>query len=237
MSEALYQDEAVFLAHSVALEQEATERLYELADTLEIHNNRSLSSLLRELAAYSEQHARQVAGLCQGHSLPGLRAWEYAWPQDESPEVFHYSQVHYLLQAEQALQVALEVEQNAAAFAEHGLVANVGVSAYAQAPLVASSFMGGDDFLQQATVPPFGFGDPTSYKLIEDVVRAHISPCISHRAEQTRCSLAGARQREIVGAILLSNRESDAGRAASQLARGARRHASGGGCNAYAHLC
>lgn len=116
MSEALYQDEAVFLAHSVALEQEATERLYELADTLEIHNNRSLSSLLRELAAYSEQHARQVAGLCQGHSLPGLRAWEYAWPQDESPEVFHYSQVHYLLQAEQALQVALEVEQNAAAF-------------------------------------------------------------------------------------------------------------------------
>ena len=26
------------------------------------------------------------------------------------------------------------------------------------------------------TLPEFGFGDPTSYKLIEDVVRAHISP-------------------------------------------------------------
>ena len=26
------------------------------------------------------------------------------------------------------------------------------------------------------SLPEFGFGDPTSYKLIEDVVRAHISP-------------------------------------------------------------
>ena len=53
----LYEDEALFLAHSVALEQEAAQRLYELANTMDVHNNRELQGLLLELAAYSEHHA------------------------------------------------------------------------------------------------------------------------------------------------------------------------------------
>ncbi|MGB1059270.1 MAG: ferritin-like domain-containing protein [Ketobacter sp.] len=114
----LYEDEALFLAHSVALEQEAAQRLYELANTMDVHNNRELQGLLLELAAYSEHHALAVEALCQGRTLPSLRAWEYSWPQEESPEVFHYARVHYLMTAEQALQVALEVEQNARGFYE-----------------------------------------------------------------------------------------------------------------------
>lgn len=118
MSQSLYEDEAVFLAHSVTLEQEAAERLYELASTMEVHNNRPLYELLTELAGYSERHAADVVGLCQGKTLPTLQAWEYAWPEEESPEVFRYSSVHYLMTAEQALQVALEVELNAQVFYE-----------------------------------------------------------------------------------------------------------------------
>ena len=93
----LYEDEALFLAHSVALEQEAAQRLYELANTMDVHNNRELQGLLLELAAYSEHHALAVEALCQGRTLPSLRAWEYSWPQEESPEVFHYARVHLSL--------------------------------------------------------------------------------------------------------------------------------------------
>jgi rubrerythrin len=116
MTGTLYDDELVFLAHSVALEQEAAERLYELAETMEVHNNRALHQLLTELAGYSESHAAEIGNMCQGKTLPSLQAWEYSWPEEESPEVFLYANVHYLMSVEQALLVALEVEQNAEAF-------------------------------------------------------------------------------------------------------------------------
>lgn len=114
----LYEDEALFLAHSVALEQEAAQRLYELADTMDVHNNQEVRDLLLELAGYSEHHALEVEARCQGRALPSLHAWEYSWPEEESPEVFHYARVHYLMTIEQALQVALEVEKNAQGFYE-----------------------------------------------------------------------------------------------------------------------
>jgi len=118
MSRLLYEDEAVFLAHSVALEQEAAERLYELAEAMAVHNSRPLHDLLIELAGYSEQHAAEVANLAAGKALPTLQAWEYSWPEEESPEVFHYGSVHYLMTAEQVLQLALKVEQSAQNFYE-----------------------------------------------------------------------------------------------------------------------
>ena len=112
----LYEDELLFLAHSVALEQEGAERLYELADAMHVHNNQPLNALFLELAHFSERHAGEVQLHCQGKQLPPLHAWEYSWPDEESPEVFHYSRIHYLMTPEQALQVALEVEQNALNF-------------------------------------------------------------------------------------------------------------------------
>ena len=118
MNGSLYEDELTFLAHSVALEQEAAERLYELADAMAVHNNRPLQALFLELANFSERHAGEVQTHCQGKPLPMLQAWEYSWPDEESPEVFHYSRIHYLMTPEQALQVALEVEQNAQNFYE-----------------------------------------------------------------------------------------------------------------------
>jgi len=116
MTTELYHDELVFLAHSVALEQEAAERLQELAHTMEAHNNPELRDLLMELADYSAAHADEVCRLCGGRNLPRLNAWEYSWPAEEAPESFHYAKVHYLMSTEQALQVALEVEQNAQLF-------------------------------------------------------------------------------------------------------------------------
>ncbi len=115
-SSPLYENTDVFLAHSLALEQEAAERMYELADTMAVHNNRVLHKLLSTLAAYSEDHALEMKALCHKETLPRFKAWEYSWPEEESPEIFHYTNVHYLMTAEDALQTALEVEQSAEAF-------------------------------------------------------------------------------------------------------------------------
>jgi bacterioferritin (cytochrome b1) len=112
----LWQDRAVFLAHCVALEQEAADRMHELAETMAVHNNPALHELLSSLAAHSDSHALDMKALCKNETLPRFKAWEYSWPDDESPEIFHYSSVHYLMSAEDALQSALEVEQRAEAF-------------------------------------------------------------------------------------------------------------------------
>ena len=112
----LWQDRPVFLAHCVALEQEAADRMYELAETMAVHNNPALHELLSSLAAYSDSHALDMKALCKNETLPRFKAWEYSWPDDESPEIFHYSSVHYLMSAEDALKSALEVEQSAEAF-------------------------------------------------------------------------------------------------------------------------
>ncbi|MBV1930297.1 MAG: ferritin family protein [Porticoccaceae bacterium] len=115
-SSSLYSDKWVFLAHSAALEQEAAERMYELAEAMAVHNNRELHELLTALATYSESHAADIKTLCKDETLPNFKAWEYSWPDDESPEIFHYAKVHYLMTAEDALQTALEVELSAEAF-------------------------------------------------------------------------------------------------------------------------
>lgn len=119
-SSSLYENKWVFLAHSIALEQEAADRLHELAETMEVHNNRVLYELFTELAAYSETHAADIRELAraagQGEPLPRFKAWEYFWPDDESPEMFHYARVHYLMSVEDALLTALAVEQDAESF-------------------------------------------------------------------------------------------------------------------------
>ena len=119
-SSSLYSDKWVFLAHSVALEQEAAERMHELAETMAVHNNHELHELLTALATYSESHAADIKALCktedQNRPLPKFKAWEYFWPDAESPEIFHYANVHYLMTTEEALQTAPEVEQSAEAF-------------------------------------------------------------------------------------------------------------------------
>jgi rubrerythrin len=113
---AIYEDKWVFLAHSIALEREAADRIYELAETMEVHNNPELHKLFTDLATYSEKHAANIDSLCAGNPLPDFKAWEYSWPGEESPEIFHYANVHYLMTVEEALQTALKVEQSAEVF-------------------------------------------------------------------------------------------------------------------------
>lgn len=49
-----------FLAHAVALEQEAADRYLELADMMEAHRNDEVSKVFRDMVRYSEMHRDEI---------------------------------------------------------------------------------------------------------------------------------------------------------------------------------
>jgi len=99
-----------FLAHAVALEQEAAERYLELADMMEAHS-REVSGLFRDMHRFSELHRDQIKARIGAVQLPELRSWQYRWrvpPEVGGEEAFDPS-----LDAYTALRYARENEKRA----------------------------------------------------------------------------------------------------------------------------
>ena len=114
---------AEFLAHAIALEQEAAERFDELADTLETHNNaEGVVELFRKMAHYSRLHLAEARERAGDIALPNLAPWDFKWPGDESPETPDHREAHYRMTAWHALSLTLASERQAHAF--YGALAN-----------------------------------------------------------------------------------------------------------------
>ncbi len=105
-----------FLAHSLELESEARERYLELAEAMAEHHNAEVSEFFARMAEESRLHLEEVTELAEGMSLPDLKAWEFDWPEEESPEAASYEAVHYRMDMRQALELALANEREAGAF-------------------------------------------------------------------------------------------------------------------------
>jgi rubrerythrin len=93
-----------FLAHAIAMEQEAADRYLELADMMEAHRNDPVSKVFRDMCRYSELHRDSIAERARGVALPKLRSWEYRWRSP--PEVGDEDAFDYLLEAYNALKYA-----------------------------------------------------------------------------------------------------------------------------------
>jgi rubrerythrin len=104
---------AGFLAHSVELESEARDRYEELADALAAHHNHEVAQFFQRMAAEVRHHLEEVAGLAKGMTLPELKAWEFDWPDAESPETASYEAMHYRMSLRDAMTLALENERAA----------------------------------------------------------------------------------------------------------------------------
>jgi rubrerythrin len=107
-----------FLAHAVVLEDEAANRYEELAEAMEAHNNTEVAELFRQMAAYSRLHRAEAVEHARRHAdgLPPLKAWEFHWPGDESPESAALEHSHYLMTEHHALKLALAAEVSARDF-------------------------------------------------------------------------------------------------------------------------
>ncbi len=102
-----------FLAHSVELESEAKERYEELVDTMAGHHNEEVARFFQRMASEADHHLAEVMQLAQQMELPVLKAWEFDWPEEESPETASYEAVHYRMSLRQAMSLALQNERAA----------------------------------------------------------------------------------------------------------------------------
>ncbi|MFO1364570.1 MAG: ferritin family protein [Burkholderiales bacterium] len=103
-----------FLAHAVALEQEAAERYLELADMMEAHRNDAVAQIFRDMNRFSLLHYEEVKKRAGSLELPKLKSWQFRWsapPEKGGDEAFDY-----MLEPYNALRYARENEERAMAY-------------------------------------------------------------------------------------------------------------------------
>ncbi|HEX6019907.1 MAG TPA: ferritin family protein [Burkholderiaceae bacterium] len=103
-----------FMAQALAMERDAVQRYEELADAMEMANNRDVAKAFRTMAGYEAKHAQAIMDQMKWTVDPPVPA--RAWPSAEAPEVVPNDEVHYLMQPWHALELALAAEQRAEAF-------------------------------------------------------------------------------------------------------------------------
>ncbi len=106
----------LFLAHALRLEEDSAINYDEMADALEVHHKGEVSRLFRKMAHYSRLHLAEVERRAAGLVLPRLKAWEYQWPGDDSPENAPAGEADYAMNEHDALILALKGERGALAF-------------------------------------------------------------------------------------------------------------------------
>lgn len=104
-----------FLAHAVALEEEAMTRYGELAETMATHNNPEVAAFFSRMSNESARHLAEVRELAGEQTLPTLAAWDFDWP-GEAPESASYEALHYRMDLRSAIALAIDNESAAEAF-------------------------------------------------------------------------------------------------------------------------
>lgn len=107
--------EADLMEMAYVMEAEAAERYTELADQMEIHNNREVAEVFARLAAIEGAQANKVSG-GGASARPRRKPWDYKWLEPESPEMSGIDDVHYLMTPYHALKMALINEERAVEF-------------------------------------------------------------------------------------------------------------------------
>ena len=103
-----------FLAHALAMEEEAAERNLELADMMEAHNNLDVSAIFRDMYRFSTMHRDSIRERVGGIELPQLKSWQYRWVAPT--EVGDEDGFDYMIHPHNALQYARNNEERAMLF-------------------------------------------------------------------------------------------------------------------------
>ena len=104
-----------FLAHAIAVEEEAMLRYRELAETMEVHNNPQVADFFLRMGDEAAKHLAEVRALAGGLELPDIAAWDFDW-NGEAPESASYEALHYRMDLRGAMALALANERAAEDF-------------------------------------------------------------------------------------------------------------------------
>ena len=105
-----------FMAQALAMEREAAQRYSDLADAMEMHNNREAAAMFRKMAEIERKHATRILAEMGWKDMPALPSGQPGWADFEAPETTPGDEVHYLMQPYHAMQIALVNEQRAQRF-------------------------------------------------------------------------------------------------------------------------
>lgn len=97
-----------FLAHAVALEDEAAERYLELADIMESNRNDEVADVFRTMSRYSRMHHEDVMARVGKTPLPKLGFWQYRWVSP--PEAAGDDAIDFYMAPYNALRLARDNE-------------------------------------------------------------------------------------------------------------------------------
>jgi len=105
-----------FLAHARAMEREAADQYAELAEQMEVHNNREVAELFTALSVIEGKHVDKIVKKAGSRDIPHLAPWDFKWQGDGAPESAAGMEAHYMMTPHHALTMALNAEQRAADF-------------------------------------------------------------------------------------------------------------------------
>jgi rubrerythrin len=106
----------LFLAHAIQLEREAARRYEELAAAMQTDGNAELKGFFSRMAHFSRLHLADAQARGGFRDLPELGADDYEWPEGTSPETAEWAGVDAMMDAHDALLLALESERRGHAY-------------------------------------------------------------------------------------------------------------------------
>lgn len=108
-----------FMVQALAMEMEAQQRYADLADMMEMHNNREVAELFRKMSVIEGKHAEQIKAEMGWTQVPRAAAIAPVWQGFEGAETIPTESLHYLMQPWHALELALAAEKRAESFFAH----------------------------------------------------------------------------------------------------------------------
>ncbi|HEX4943409.1 MAG TPA: ferritin family protein [Usitatibacteraceae bacterium] len=107
-----------FLAHALAIEQEAARSYREFQAHFNDHGEEVLAGLCGNIAHFEQEHYELLLERTKGRTLPALTPERYRWLESGPPESAAHELVYRVATPRQLLEIALKAERNARRFFE-----------------------------------------------------------------------------------------------------------------------
>ena len=105
-----------FLAHAIQLERDAARRYEELTAAMQTDGNAELKAFFARMAHFSRLHLADAQARGGFRDLPVLAPDDYEWPEGISPETAEWAGVDAMMDAGDALRLALDSERRGHAY-------------------------------------------------------------------------------------------------------------------------
>jgi len=98
-------------AQVYAMKCESEDRLQDLIDSLNQHNNSAAAEIFSRTIELIKLSLENIEQRVQGMQLPQIPPWESQWHCDDQPDLLCIENAHYLMSPLQALELAIFNEQ------------------------------------------------------------------------------------------------------------------------------